>query len=176
MTKRAVLVAGSPAECSRSGRVLAAFGAKLETRGFTLASYSVRGFALEDLVYGRTESETVRRFLSSVQEANAVVFSTPVYKATYAGALKLIIDLIAPTALEGKALLAIATARLEPHLSQVDESFQRLYRFFRGSIGLASLGLGDQQLGTDGAADLLLDSAAGVAFEQAIERLTGALA
>ena len=175
MTKRAVLVAGSPAENSRSGRVLAAFGAQLEARGFALESYSVRSFGLEDLVYGGAESETVKRFLRSVEEANAVVFATPVYKATYAGALKLIIDLIAPTALEGKALLAITTARLEPHLSQVDESFQRLYRFFRGSIGLSSLGLSDEQLSISDGARVVLDSPARFAFEQAVERLTGAL-
>ena len=175
MTKRAVLVSGSPAESSRSGRVLAAFGARLEARGFTLESYSVRSFGVEDLIYGRAESETVQRFLGSVQGANAVVLSSPVYKATYAGALKLMIDLIAPTALEGKALLAITTARLEPHLSQVDESFQRLYRFFRGSVGLGSLGLSDKQVGTGDVAGLVLDSPARFAFEQAFEQLTRAL-
>ncbi len=175
MTKRAVLVSGSPAESSRSGRVLAAFGARLEARGFTLESYSVRSFGLEDLIYGRAESATVKRFLGSVQGANALVFSTPVYKATYAGALKLIIDLIAPTALEGKALLAITTARLEPHLSQVDESFQRLYGFFQGSIRLSSLGLTDEQLGVDEAGSLILDSPARFGLEQALERVTGAL-
>jgi FMN reductase len=154
---------------------LAAFGARLEARGFALESYSVRSFGLEDLIYGRADSTTVPRFLESVQGADALVLSTPVYKATYAGALKLIIDLIAPTALEGKALLAITTARLEPHLSQVDESFQRLYRFFRGSIGLRSLGLSDDQLGVDEAGGLILDSPGRFAFEQAFERLTGAL-
>ena len=175
MNKRAVLVAGSPAESSRSGRVLAAFGARLEAWGVTVDGYSVRSFAPEDLVFGRAESETVQRFTRSVQAANAVVFATPVYKATYAGALKLIIDLIAPTGLEGKALLAITTARLEPHLSQVDESFQRLYRFFRGSVGLGSLGLSDKQVGTGDVAGLVLDSPARFAFEQAFEQLTRAL-
>jgi FMN reductase len=175
MAKRAVLIAGSPAASSRSGRVLAAFGARLEARGFTLESYSVRSFELEDLVYGPAERETVQRFLRSVQEADAVVFATPVYKATYAGALKLIIDLLAPNALENRALLAITTARLEPHLSHVDESFQRLYRFFRGSIGLSSLGLSDEQLGTADGAELVLDAAARLAFEQAVERLAGAI-
>ena len=152
-----------------------AFGARLEAQGFTLQSYSVRSFGLEDLVYGRAESETVRRFLHSVQEASALVFATPVYKATYAGTLKLMVDLIAPTALENKALLAITTARLEPHLSQVDESFQRLYRFFRGSIGLGSLGLSDDQLGAADSAGLILDSPGRFAYEQALERLTGAV-
>ena len=175
MAHTAVLVAGSPADSSRSSAVLQAFGTELAARGFALETYSVRSFPLEDLVFGRAESESVQRFLQSVHGASAVVFSTPVYKATYAGALKLIIDLIAPNALENKALLAITTARLEGHLSQVDESFQRLYRFFRGSIGLSSLGLGDVQLLQGGAAGLELDSPARFAFEQALRRLIEAL-
>ena len=100
MVHAAVLVAGSPADSSRSSLVLQAFGTQLEVRGFSSETYSIRSFVLEDLVHGRAESETVRRFLHSVSGANALVFATPVYKATYAGALKLIIDLIAPTALE----------------------------------------------------------------------------
>ncbi len=175
MAHTAVLVAGSPAESSRSSLVLQAFGTQLAARGFVLETYSIRSFVLEDLVHGHAESESVQRFLKSVNDASVVVFSTPVYKATYAGALKLIIDLIAPTALENKVILAITTARLEPHLSQVDESFQRLYRFFRGSIGVASLGLGDAQLLQGGAAGLELDSPARFAFEQALRRLIEAL-
>jgi FMN reductase len=175
MARTALLVAGSPADSSRSSLVLQAFGTQLEVRGFSLETYSIQSFVLEDLVHGRAESETVQRFLQSVNGASALVFATPVYKATYAGALKLIIDLIAPTALENKALLAITTARLEAHLSQVDESFQRLYRFFRGSIGLASLGVADAQLLQRGEAGLELDSPARFAFEQAVRRLIEAL-
>jgi len=175
MSKTAVLVAGSPADNSRSSLILQAFGRELEARGFELETYSIRSFALEDLVYGRAESETVQRFLQSVSRASAVVFATPVYKATYAGALKLIIDLVAPTGFQNKALLAITTARLEAHLSQVDESFQRLYRFFQGSIGLSSLGLNDAQLTLRDGEPVQLDSAARDAFGAALQRLSEAL-
>jgi len=175
MTRSVVLVAGSPAENSRSSRVLEALGRSLQSRGFEPERYAVGDFALDELVYGRAEGESVQRFLRSIANARAVVFSTPVYKATYAGALKLIIDLIAPTGLEHKALLAITTARLEPHLALVDESFQRLYAFFQGSIGLRSLGLNDAQLRVDGASGIELDASARVAFDEALARLLGAV-
>jgi FMN reductase len=172
MTGSIVLIAGSPAVESRSSFVLDAFGQALTARGFSIERYSLTSFALEDLVRGRAESESVARFLKSVAGARGVVFSTPVYKATYAGVLKLIIDLLAPPALEGKAALAITTARLEPHLAEVDESFQRLYRFFRGSVGLHSLGLLDTQLGTPAALDL--DESAQRALDDAIAKFSAA--
>ena len=40
--------------------------------------------------------------IEAVSSASAVVFSSPVYKATYSGGLKLLIDLIPPDALRGK--------------------------------------------------------------------------
>lgn len=172
MSRKAVLIAGSPSAPSRSTAVLDDFGRKLALRGFAVDHHSLDRFNLEDLVRGRVESESVARFLHDVQGASGIVFSTPVYKATYAGVLKLIIDLIAPTALEGRALIAIATARLEPHLAQVDESFQRLYRFFKGSIPLPSLGLLDTQIVT--APELALDDVGRAAFESALDRFSEA--
>ena len=174
MSHRALLVAGSPTASSRSTSVLTAFAGELESRGWQLETYSLDSFPAEVLLRGKFDAEPVKRFTASVKEASALVFSTPVYKATYAGALKTIIDLIEPTALADKALLGIATARLEPHLAEVDLSFQRLYAFFKGSRGLPTLGLLDPQLGVPGA--LALDRAAQQALEAALDRLQGAVA
>jgi FMN reductase len=180
MTGRIVLVAGSPAAQSRSSALLDAFGAALEARGFQPTRYALADFGLDELVHGRSESEPIRRFLSDVEQARGIVFSTPTYKATFAGALKLIIDLLAPGALEGKVALAITSARLEPHLSEIDDSFQRLYRFFKGSVGLRSLGVLDAQFigSTEAVAretpQLALDVAAQRAFDDALERFTKA--
>jgi len=178
MTGRIVLVAGSPAAQSRSSSVLDAFGDALATRGFEPVRYALESFDLEELVHGRAEGAPIRRFLSDVERARGVVFSTPTYKATFAGALKIIIDLLAPSALEGKAALAITSARLEPHLSEIDASFQRLYRFFKGSTGLTSLGVLDAQLtqSADSSAPagtrVELDATAKRAFETALERFS----
>ena len=170
MTRRIVLVAGSPAAQSRSTALLDAFGVALTARGFSPIRYALADFPLQDLLRGRAESEPIRRFLSDIEQARGVVFSTPTYKATFAGALKIMIDLLAPSALEGKAALAITSARLEPHLAQIDDSFQRLYRFFKGSNGLASLGVLDAQLGPQ----LALDGTAQSAFDAAVERFSAA--
>jgi FMN reductase len=173
MSHRALLIAGSPTASSRSTAVLNAFAKELERRSWQTETYGLDSFPAEALLRGRFDAEPVQRFIGSVRSASALVFSTPVYKATYAGSLKTIIDLIEPMALEGKALLGIATARLEPHLAEVDLGFQRLYAFFKGSRGLATLGLLDPQVGA--AAAISLDAAAQKAFDAALDRLQGAV-
>ncbi|MGC4093140.1 MAG: NAD(P)H-dependent oxidoreductase [Polyangiaceae bacterium] len=173
MTRKAILIAGSPTANSRSTWLLDSFGQELAGRGFQLESFNVESFPPEALLRGQFDGVAVKRFSESLKGAHAVVFSTPVYKATYAGSLKVIVDLIDPGALEGKALLGIASAKLAAHLTEVDQNFQRLYAFFRGSRGLPSLGLLDAQLGAPGAH--VLDTTAKQQFEaalQSVERAT----
>lgn len=173
MASTAILIAGSPSPSSRSTSLLDHFGQALVRRGFQTETVSIESFPSDVLLHGKFEAESVTRFADSLRRASALVFSTPVYKATYAGALKVIIDLIDPKALEGKALLALATARLEPHLAEVDLSFQRLYAFFKGSRPLPTLGLLDPQVGAPGA--IALDNVAQRAFDDAVQRLAEAV-
>lgn len=173
MSHRAVLVPGSPTQSSRSTALLHAFGERLRRHDFELELFPIEAFPPEALLAGRFQVDAVARFAGAIKRASAIVFSTPVYKATYSGALKTIVDLIDPTALEGKVALAIATARLEAHLGEVDQAFQRLYGFFRGARGLPSLTLLDRDLGTTG--DLALNEVATSAFDDAVQRLTRAV-
>ncbi|MFZ5896320.1 MAG: NAD(P)H-dependent oxidoreductase [Myxococcota bacterium] len=174
MAHTAILIAGSPTANSRSTSVLEAIGRELVKRGWETRSYSVNSFPSDALLHGRFDAPEVVRFAADIKSASALLFSTPVYKATYAGALKVIVDLIDPKALAGKALLGIATARLEAHLAEVDVSFQRLYAFFAGALPLQTLALLDPQLGPPG--ELRLDAAAQQSFETAVSRLVGAVA
>jgi FMN reductase len=173
MSHRAVLVPGSPTQNSRSTVLLHAFGERLRRDDFEIEVFPIDAFPSEALLAGRFQVDAVTRFANAIKQANAIVFSTPVYKATYSGALKTIVDLIEPTALEGKAALAIATGRLEAHLREVDQAFQRLYAFFRGSRGLPSVTLLDRDLGAS--AEVALNEVATSAFDEAVLRLTRAV-
>ena len=57
MTRRALLLAGSPTENSRSSGVLDAFGAALVSRGFELERYGVRSFPSEALLEGKFDAD-----------------------------------------------------------------------------------------------------------------------
>ena len=169
-----LLIAGSPGGSSRGAALLEELAKRLQGSGLSVKHYGLRDFSAEALVLGKFDAPDVAAFLAAVRSAKALVFATPVYKAVYSGGLKTIIDLIAPDGLEGKALLAVATAKLDAHGATVDRAFQGLYDFFRGSRRLQTLFLLDSQLKVEGSA-LTLDAAAEKAVDAAHHALVGAV-
>jgi len=145
-----VLIAGSPSANSRSARLLGELQKRLETHQLATSSYSLSDFDARELLFGNAAEPKLAAFIASVREASAVVFATPVYKATYTGGLKLLIDVIPPDALAGKAALAVATGRLESHFQSVARAFDDLYRFFGIGTPVPLLALLDGKLKTDG--------------------------
>ena len=168
-----LLIAGSPGGSSRGAALLDELSRRLQDDGLSVKQYGLRDFSPEALVLGKFDAPDVTAFLAAVRSAKALVFATPVYKAVYSGGLKTIIDLIAPDALEGKSLLAVATAKLDAHGATVDRAFQGLYDFFRGSRRLPTLFLLDSQLKVEGSS-LTLDEAANKAIAAAHRALIDA--
>src|SRR5262245_6433740 len=168
-----LLIAGSPGGSSRSAALLHALSERLQRDNLSVRQYGLRDFPSEALVLGKFDAPEAPAFLAAVKSAKALVFATPVYKAVYSGGLKTILDLIAPDGLEGKALLAVATAKLDAHGATVDAAFQGLYDFFRGSRRLPTLFLLDSQLKVEGDS-LTLDAAAEKAVDAAHRALLGA--
>lgn len=62
--------------------------------------------------------------------ADALVVATPVYKASYPGLFKHLIDLLDPTALAGKPVLIAATGGGEKHALAVEHQLRPLFGFF----------------------------------------------
>jgi FMN reductase len=84
-----------------------------------------------DALLGRRADPAVASALATVVAARILVVSTPIYRATYSGLLKVFFDLLAPEALEGKVAIPIATGGSAAHLLAVDHGLRPL---------LASLG------------------------------------
>ena len=133
MSRRIVFVTGSPAATSRSTLVARRVARELETHDLSAAFFSLADFDAADVLHGRAQAASVAPFLRAVGEAAALVLSTPVYKATYAGGLKAIVDLIAPDAIVGRPALGIATVKLEAHGIEVASAYSALFRFFRAA-------------------------------------------
>jgi FMN reductase len=169
-----LLIAGSPGGSSRGTALLDHLADRLRGDGLSVRQLGLRDFPPEALVLGKFDAPEVVAFVAAVQRAKALVFATPVYKAVYSGGLKTILDLIAPDALAGKALLAVATAKLDAHGATVDVAFQGLYDFFRGSRRLPTLFLLDSQLTLEGST-LTLDEAARKALDAAQRALVSAV-
>jgi FMN reductase len=147
---RAIFIAGSPSPTSRSSFVASRIASSIEARGIATRSFSLRDFDAADVVYARMKVPAIGEFVEAVKSASAIVLSTPVYKATYSGALKALVDLIPPDALTGKPALGVATTKLAAHGLEVSRSYDALFAFFRAR-GLDTLVVLDDDLKADGA-------------------------
>jgi FMN reductase len=75
---------------------------------------------------GRREDREVAAALRAVSEAGVIVVSTPIYRATYSGLLKVFFDLLPQDALAGKVAIPIATGGGPAHLLAVDHGLRPL--------------------------------------------------
>ncbi|TBU99789.1 NADPH-dependent FMN reductase [Stutzerimonas kirkiae] len=115
-----VSLAGSPSERSRGGVVLEKAREWLQGRGVEVVCYGIRDFVAEDLLHACFDSPQVLRLREHIAAADGLLVATPVYKASIAGALKVLLDLLPERALADKVVLPIATGGSEAHMLVVD--------------------------------------------------------
>ena len=73
-----------------------------------------------DALLLRGEHESVRDALALIAGATTLVLATPVYRATFSGLLKLVLDQLPPDALRGVAVVLAATAGSDLHFLSLD--------------------------------------------------------
>ncbi|SDV09922.1 NADPH-dependent FMN reductase [Pseudomonas mucidolens] len=115
-----VTLGGSPSQRSRSGVLLDHSRRWLQQQGVEVVSYRVRDFPAEDLLHARFDSPKVLDLLQQVANADGLLIATPVYKASFSGALKSILDLLPERALAHKVVLPMATGGSIAHMLAVD--------------------------------------------------------
>jgi len=71
------------------------------------------------------------RVLSAIEESDALVVATPVYKAAYTGLFKHLFDLIDPKVLEGRPVILAATGGSDRHALVIEHHLRPLFAFFR---------------------------------------------
>jgi FMN reductase len=131
MSGPVVLIGGSPSLTSRSSFLAREIETRLEGRGIATWFYSINDFDAEDVLHARGDAPKIAAFLETTKSASAIVLSSPVYKATYAGALKALVDLIPPDALVDKPAVGVGTTRLPAHGAELEKAFGKLFDFFR---------------------------------------------
>lgn len=73
---------------------------------------------------------TARAALDVILSADALVVASPVYKGSYTGLFKHLIDLLDPTALQGKPVLLAATGGGDRHALVIEHQLRPLFGFF----------------------------------------------
>jgi FMN reductase len=113
-------IAGSPSHPSRTYSVLEYAKQHLEAERVSTTLFSVRDLPAEALLFAQFDHADVKEAIALVEQASAIIISTPVYKASYTGVLKAFLDLLPQNALVGKPILPIATGGTIAHLLSID--------------------------------------------------------
>ncbi|MFK3771589.1 MULTISPECIES: NADPH-dependent FMN reductase [Pseudomonas] len=141
-----VSVGGSPSLRSRSGVLLERSRDWLQERGVEVVTFQVREFSAEDLLHARFDSPQVRHFNELVAQADGLVVATPVYKASFAGALKTLLDLLPERALEHKVVLPVATGGSIAHMLAVDYALKPVLSALKAQETLQGIFADDSQI------------------------------
>ena len=143
-TLNAVGISGSPSARSKSRTLLERTLAALADRGVTTTLIDLASLPADALL-GRRIAPELDDALARVREANIVVASTPVYRATYSGLLKVFFDQLPVDGLVDKSAIAIATGGSPAHLLVIDHGLRPLF----ASVGAVTTPTG--VYGTDSA-------------------------
>ena len=172
-----VTLAGSPSQRSRSAVLLDVARRWLHERGVEVRSYQVRDFAAEDLLHARFDSPQVLELLEQVARADGLVIATPVYKASIAGALKVLLDLLPERALSHKVVLPLATGGSSAHMLAVDYALKPVLAALKAQEMLHGVFAEDSQIAYATAdAPAQLEPALERRLLESLEQFHGALA
>lgn len=121
-----VIISGSPSSLSRSERILYYLGNRAEQKGFSVKYISVRDVDAEDLLFANFQSSKIKEIAADLEKAEGIIVGSPVYKASYAGVLKALFDLMPQDVLRGTVSLPVMTGGSLSHLLALDYALKPL--------------------------------------------------
>ncbi|WP_312257567.1 NADPH-dependent FMN reductase [Stutzerimonas nitrititolerans] len=172
-----VSLAGSPSQRSRSGVLLDVAGDWLRQRGVEVVNYQVRDFDAQDLLHARFDSPLVRQLIEHVSLADGLLIATPVYKASFSGVLKALLDLLPERALAHKVVLPMASGGSVAHMLAVDYALKPVLTALKAQEMLHGVYAVDAQIGyAEAGRPASLASELQERLEESLQQLSAALA
>ena len=172
-----VTLGGSPSQRSRSGVLLDKTRQWLQQQGVEVVSYQVRDFPAEDLLHARFDSPKVIDLLQQVANADGLVIATPVYKASFSGAFKTVLDLLPERALAHKVVLPMATGGSIAHMLAVDYALKPVLSALKAQELLHGIFAEDSQIAYgEGSVQAQLVPVLEQRLHEALEQLYSAMA
>jgi FMN reductase len=170
-----LLVSGSPAAPSSTGRLLDHVGDKLASLGHRHSKLQVRELPAKALLHADFADLAIKRALQAVADAEAIVVATPVYKAAYTGILKAFLDLLPQDGLKGKLVLPLATGGSQSHMLALDYALRPVLQALDARQVLTSVYATSQQLAWNDVSGLTLDQAIAWRVQAGVDELSAAL-
>lgn len=168
---RLLALAGSPSLRSRSSALLHHAVERLQAKGRVVDALSLLDIPAQDLVQGHYAGEGAVALRARVSQADAVLISTPVYKASFAGGLKAVLDLLDEKALAGKVVLPIATGGSPAHLLALEYALKPVLSALGARHILAGVYATDKQVRLEEEGAVSIDAEVRLRLDESIERL-----
>ena len=132
MPVRAAAVSGSPSTSSRSALLLDHAISCLEERGALVTKVVLADLSADELL-GRASGPALEAARAAVLAADILVASTPVYRATYSGLLKVFLDQLPRDSLAAAVAVPIATGAVLEHETTIDD-VRRLFESLGATV------------------------------------------
>lgn len=170
-----ILISGSPSPSSSSARLLHHIGERLASHGHHVGRLHVRELPAAALLHGDSSDPAIARALAQVAGADAVVIATPIYQASFAGALKCFLDLLAQDGLDGKLVLPVATGGSQSHLLALDYALRPVLAALAARFILPGIYAASGQLAWHAEEGLTLDAPIAHRVARGVEQLSSEL-
>ena len=172
-----LLIAASPTQPSRSAALLDAVGQRLQARGAHTELLSLRELEPRALLLADTRYPDIAQAVAQVADAQVVVVATPVYKASFSGALKTVLDLLPERALAHKVVLPMATGGSIAHMLAVDYALKPVLSALKAQELLHGIFAEDSQIAYgEGSVQAQLVPVLEQRLHEALEQLYSAMA
>ncbi|MBO9198367.1 FMN reductase [Rhizobium sp. 16-449-1b] len=126
-------ISGSVKQPSRTARVVSDILASIERQAnvsVDTIDLAIAAPILFRALRADQLDEAGRRIVDAVEAADVLVVGSPVYRASYTGALKHLFDLVDFRALQGKRVVLAATGGTPLHGLMLEHQFRPLFGFF----------------------------------------------
>lgn len=167
-----ILIVGSPTERSRSAALLDAVAQRLQFRGVQSEKLLIRDLSPQALILADFGHPTISHAVGRVAKADVVVVATPVYKAAYSGVLKVFLDLLPQTGLQGKTVLPLATGGSPNHMLAVDYALRPVLQSLGARQILPSIYATDAQVSVSESGVYQVSDEIGQRLDDAVNTLT----
>ncbi|MGN7358698.1 NADPH-dependent FMN reductase [Paenibacillus sp. SAF-054] len=165
---RITLIAGSPKRGSRLFGLTGYAEDRLAQAGHHTQVISAADLPAAELLSADFGSPAIIGALEAVEQADAIIIASPVFKAAYSGALKTILDLIPQKGLRDKIVFPLFIGGSIAHLLSVDYALKPVVAALGGTHILGGVFAVDHWVSR-------LDSGGFELSEPLTERLDGAL-
>ena len=169
-----VTLAGSPKASSKSSSLLSYLSQRLAADAIQIQHFSVQQLHVPALLDGDFQHPSIVALQAAVAQADGLIIATPVYKASFSGVLKTILDVLPQDALAHKTVLPVASGGSLAHLLALDYALKPVLSALKAQEILSGVFATDSQIQTH-AEPAVLDADLRGRLDQAAAQLLHAL-